>query len=235
MVKPGPEPGVIRLKKDGTPAKRMGRPPKSASKTDSSSQAVTKRRGRPPKSAAKSKTDSAPDTVAPPKRRGRAAKKQSSPQQQQKEQQQQESEQAQSSQVFPQDAIVLEVVGTSIQPAFVIQQHGVNSPDLTGAHEATDTADDKPEGILSKLPSKKDVATAKKLAVKKTQAMKKTASKKVSCELSNCLHTTTKLEVNPCLSCPQCQSLKVSQWFWTLLSDTPLLCMFYQQYRKWCC
>lgn len=182
MVKPGPEPGVIRLKKDGTPAKRMGRPPKSASKTDTSGQAITKRRGRPPKSAAKSNTDSAPDTVAPPKRRGRAVKAQSSPQQQQKEQQQQqqEAEQAQSSQVFPQDAIVLEVVGTSIQPAFVIQQHGVNSPDLTGAHEATDPAFDKPEGILSKLPSKKDVATAKKLAVKKTQAMKKTASKKAA-------------------------------------------------------
>ncbi len=96
------------------------------------------------------------------------------------QQQQQESEQAQSSQVHPQEVLVLEVVGTSIQPAFVIQQHGVNSPDLTSAHEATDTPDSKPEGILSKLPSKKDVATAKKLAVKKTQAMKKTASKKVS-------------------------------------------------------
>ena len=159
----------------------MGRPPKSATKPDAPAQAAPKRRGRPPKSASKSNTDSASNAASAPKRRGRPAKAKTTPQQsQQQQQQQQESEQAQSSQVRPQEALVLEVVGTSIQPAFVIQQHGVNSPDLTGAHEATDTPDSKPEGILSKLPSKKDVATAKKLAVKKTQAMKKTASKKVS-------------------------------------------------------
>ncbi len=178
MVKPEPKSGSIRMKKDGTPAKRMGRPPKSATKPDAPTQAPPKKRGRPPKSASKSNTDSASNAASAPKRRGRPAKARTTPQQGQ--QQQQESEQAQSSQVHPQEALVLEVVGTSIQPAFVIQQHGVNSPDLTGAHEATDTPDSKPEGILSKLPSKKDVATAKKLAVKKTQAMKKTASKKVS-------------------------------------------------------
>lgn len=177
MVKPEPKSGSIRLKKDGTPAKKMGRPPKSATKPDAHAQAAPKRRGRPPKSASKSNTGSASNAASAPKRRGRPAKAKSTPHQSQ-QQQQQESEQAQSSQVHPQEALVLEVVGTSIQPAFVIQQHGVNSPDLTGAHEATDTPDSKPEGILSKLPSKKDVATAKKLAVKKTQAMKKTASKK---------------------------------------------------------
>ncbi|KAL0033143.1 hypothetical protein WJX79_005326 [Trebouxia sp. C0005] len=179
MVKPEPKSGSMRMKKDGTPAKRMGRPPKSATKPDAPAQAAPKRRGRPPKSASKSNTDSASNAASAPKRRGRPAKAKPTPQQRhQQQQQQQVSEQAQSSQVHPQEALVLEVVGTSIQPAFVIQQHGVNSPDLTGAHEATDTPDSKPEGILSKLPSKKDVATAKKLAVKKTQAMKKTASMK---------------------------------------------------------
>lgn len=174
MAKPGPKPGFKRKNTNnaGQVAKKVGRPPKSASKDP---QAAPKRRGRPPKSAAKSETNATPNTAAAPKRRGRPPKAKPTPQQSQ-QQQNQEPEQAQSSHVQPQEALVLEVVGTSIQPAFVIQEHGVNSPDLTKANESTEG---KPEGILSRLPSKKDVATAKKLAVKKTQAMKKTASKKV--------------------------------------------------------
>ena len=175
MTKPGPKPGSKRKNTAAVqPAKkRIGRPPKSTSKDP---QAAPKRRGRPPKSAAKSGTDSAPDTA--PKRRGRPSKAKAAAAEQ-SEQQAQEPEQAQSSQVQPEEAIVLEVVGTSIQPAFVIQEHGVNSPDTRQAEESKDTPSDKPEGVLSKLPSKKQVANAKKLAVKKTQAMKKTASKKV--------------------------------------------------------
>lgn len=83
---------------------------------------------------------------------------------------------------------MLEVVGTSIQPAFVIQEHGVNSPDL--AH-AQGRPTDEPQGILSKLPSKKEVATAKKLAVKKTQTMKKTVTKKVPDAMLALLHIQT--------------------------------------------
>lgn len=181
MTKPGPKPGSKRKNTAAIqPAKkRVGRPPKSTSKD---AQAAPKRRGRPPKSAAKSGTDSAPDTA--PKRRGRPSKAKAAAaeqsEQQHEQQQAQEPEQAQSSQVLPEEAIVLEVVGTSIQPAFVIQEHGVNSPDTRQAEESKDTSSDKPEGVLSKLPSKKQVANAKKLAVKKTQAMKKTASKKAA-------------------------------------------------------
>ena len=175
MAKPGPKPGSKRKSTTGVTKRPAGRPPKSASKSDT--QAAPKRRGRPPKSASKPAPDSAPATspaTSPaPKRRGRPPKAKVEQGQQQPSQ---EAEQAQSSQV--QDAVVLEVVGTSIQPAFVIQQHGVNSPDLAQA-QAQDTFSDKPQGILSKLPSKKEVAIAKKLAVKKTQAMKKTAGKKV--------------------------------------------------------
>lgn len=172
MAKPGPKPGSKRKNTSDVAKRPVGRPPKSASKTDT--QAAPKRRGRPPKSASKAGSDSKPANPEGPKRRGRIPKAKAEADQQHHNQ---EPEQAQSSHVQPVEAIVLEVVGTSIQPAFVIQEHGVNSPDHANAQE---TSADKPQGILSKVPSKKEVATAKKLAVKKTQALKKTATKKVS-------------------------------------------------------
>lgn len=182
MAKPGPKP-VIK-NKNGEVRKRVGRPPRSASKDPQAApkdpQAAPKKRGRPLKSAPKANLDSAPDTAAAPKRRGRPVKAKTTAPQQSQQHQQQEQEQAQSSQIHLQEAILLEVVGTSIQPAFVIHEHGVNSPDLAKAPELKDTQGGKPEGILSRLPSKKEVATAKKLAVKKTQALKKTASKKAT-------------------------------------------------------
>lgn len=174
MAKPGPKPGSKRKNATGVAKRPVGRPPKSASKSDA--QAAPKRRGRPPKSASKAGSDPnlKPANSSAPKRRGRIAKAKAEADQQHHNQ---EPEQAQSSQVQPVEAVVLEVVGTSIQPAFVIQEHGVNSPDRANAQE---TPADKPQGILSRVPSKKEVATAKKLAVKKTQALKKTAAKKVS-------------------------------------------------------
>lgn len=172
MAKPGPKPGSKRKTTSGVAKRPVGRPPKSASKADT--QAAPKRRGRPPKSASKAGSDSKPASPDGPKRRGRIPKAKAEADQQHHNQ---EPEQAQSSQVQPVEAVVLEVVGTSIQPAFVIQEHGVSSPDHANAQE---TPADKPQGILSKVPSKKEVATAKKLAVKKTQALKKTATKKVS-------------------------------------------------------
>ena len=177
MAKPGPKPGSKRKSATGVAKRPVGRPPKSASKTDA--QAAPKRRGRPPKSS-KAGSDSKPSNPSAPKRRGRIAKAKAEADQQHHNQ---EPEQAQSSQVQPVEAIVLEVVGTSIQPAFVIQEHGVNSPDHANAQE---TPADKPQGILSKVPSKKEVATAKKLAVKKTQALKKTATKKVNGSRTAC-------------------------------------------------
>ena len=175
MAKPGPKPGSKRKNTAGMAKRPTNKAAKSVTNTDT--QAAPKRRGRPPKSASKPAPDSAPATspVTSPaaKRRGRPPKAKAEHSQQHHNQ---EPEQAQSSHVQPQEAVVLEVVGTSIQPAFVIQEHGVNSPDL--AH-AQDRPTDEPQGILSKLPSKKEVATAKKLAVKKTQTMKKTATKKV--------------------------------------------------------
>ena len=172
MAKPGPKPGSKKKHASGIAKRPVGRPPKSASKNDT--QAAPKRRGRPPKSASKATSDSKPAKSPAPKRRGRIAKAKAEAEQQHHNQ---EPEQAQSSQVQPVEAVVLEVVGTSIQPAFVIQEHGVNSPDNANAQE---TPADKSQGILSNVPSKKEVATAKKLAVKKTQALKKTATKKVS-------------------------------------------------------
>lgn len=177
MAKPGPKPGSKRKNTAGVVKRPVGRPPKSASKTDAQpATQPAKRRGRPPKSASKpSEADPTRLSRDLPvsKRRGRPAKAKAEAGQQHHNQ---EAEQAQSSQVQPRQAIVLEVVGTSIQPAFVIQEHGVNSPDQPAAQET-----DKTQGVLSKLLSKKEVATAKKLAVKKTQAMKKTAVKKVGC------------------------------------------------------
>lgn len=175
MTKPGPKPGSKRKNTSGVAKRPVGRPPKSASKTDTQdTQAAPKRRGRPPKSASKAGSDSKPANPPGPKRRGRIAKAKAEADQQHHNQ---EPEQAQSSQVQPVEAIVLEVVGTSIQPAFVIQERGVNSPDHANTQ---DTPADKPQGVLSKVPSKKEVAVAKRLAVKKTQALKKTATKKVS-------------------------------------------------------
>ncbi|KAL3136919.1 hypothetical protein ABBQ32_006526 [Trebouxia sp. C0010 RCD-2024] len=182
MAKPTPKPGSKRKATAGVVKRPVGRPPKSASKTDiQPASQPAKRRGRPPKSASKPSpvdpTTSPKDSPAP-KRRGRPAKAKADTGRQHHNQ---EPEQAQSSQVHPLQAVVLEVVGTSIQPAFVIQEHGINSPD----HHTVDSPDrptaqepEKPQGVLSKLPSKKDVATAKRLAIKKTQAMKKTATKK---------------------------------------------------------
>ena len=185
MAKPGPKPGSKRKNTSGVAKRPVGRPPKSASKNDT--QAAPKRRGRPPKSASKTASDSTPANPPGPKRRGRPAKAKADADQQHHNQ---ELEQAQSSQVQPVEAVVLEVVGTSIQPAFVIQEHGVNSPNHANTQE---TPADKPQGILSKMPSKKEVATAKKLAVKKTQALKKTATRKVSdCRQNSmlCEHST---------------------------------------------
>lgn len=170
MAKPGPKPGSKKKDASGVVKRPVGRPPKSA-KTDT--QAAPKRRGRPPKSASKAGPDSNAANPSVPKRRGRPAKAKADTDQQHHNQ---EPEQAQSSQVQPTEAVILEVVGTSIQPAFVIQEHGVNSPNHASAQE---TPADKPQGILNKVPSKKEVATAKRLAVKKIQALKKTATKKV--------------------------------------------------------
>ena len=180
MAKPGPKPGSKRKSTLFVVKRPVGRPPKSASKTDTQAapktdiQAAPKRRGRPPKSASKPVPDADSENPSAPKRRGRIARAKAEVGQQHHNQ---EPEQAESSQVQPVEAVVLEVVGTSIQPAFVIQQHGVHSPNPASAQESLA---DKPQGILSKAPSKKEVAAAKKLAVKKTQAMKKTATKKVS-------------------------------------------------------
>lgn len=171
MAKPGPKPGSKRKDTSGVVKRPVGRPPKSASKTDT--QAAPKRRGRPPKSASKAGPDSTATNKPAPKRRGRTAKAKAEADQQHHNQ---EPEQAQSSQVQPAEAVILEVVGTSIQPAFVIQEHGVHSPNHASAQEIPA---EKPQGTLNKVPSKKELATAKKLAVKKTQAVKKTATKKV--------------------------------------------------------
>ena len=90
-----------------------------------------------------------------------------------------EQEQAHSSQ-NPQEEILLEVVGTSIQPSFVIQPP--SSPRALVVQESSPAVDT--EGLLTKVPSKREVkrqaTVAKKLALKKTQSLKKVASKKVS-------------------------------------------------------
>ncbi|KAL3148272.1 hypothetical protein ABBQ38_013738 [Trebouxia sp. C0009 RCD-2024] len=184
MAKPGPKPGSKRKATAGVVKRPVGRPPKSASKPDAQpASQPAKRRGRPPKSASKpSPVDftSSPKDSPVPKRRGRPAKAKADAGRQHHNQ---ELEQAQSSQVQPVQAIVLEVVGTSIQPAFVIHEHGINPPDhptVNSPDHPTAQEADKPQGVLSKVPSKKEVATAKRLAIKKTQSMKKTATKKAA-------------------------------------------------------
>ena len=177
MVKPGPKPKTKPITDNQAPnsqvvKRKPGRPPKNASQQD---KPAPKRRGRPPKNAIKADTDSSPAATklakqTAPKRRGRPPKVKTGA----SETTEQHQEQAQSSQVKDQDAIVLEVVGTSIQPSFVIQD-----PSSPRSLVLTEASPGSAEGLLSKLPSRKEATMAKKLAVKKTQAMKKSTAKKV--------------------------------------------------------
>ena len=190
--KPG-RPRKTPLKEDNPAPKRRGRPPKNAPKANADSGATPatlntsdspapKRMGRPPKNAAKAdvNTDASPTvpkkTKAPgTKRMGRPPKVKTTPEQHQ--------EQAQSSQAEAQEPVVLEVVGTSIQPSFVVQDP--SSPRLLVVTEASPGSS---QGLLNKLPSRKEASMAKKLAVKKTQAMKKSTVKKVgNCARNNAL------------------------------------------------
>lgn len=179
MVKPGPKPKPKTLTDTQAPnsqvvKRKPGRPAKDASQQD---KPAAKRRGRPPKIATNAGTDGSP--AAPkqakqtaPKRRGRPPKVKTGASETTKQHQ----EQAQSSQVHGQDSVVLEVVGTSIQPSFVIQD-----PSSPRSLVLTEASPGSTEGLLSKLPSRKEAKMAKKLAVKRTQAMKKSTAKKVSC------------------------------------------------------
>lgn len=177
MAKPGPKPGS-RRKTTGSKvlkvqlAKAEDIPASSAVNQD---KPAPKRRGRPPKNAAKLNADVTGSPAAPakktPKRLGRPPKVKTQP----KESPEQQQEQAQSSQFDAQDPMILEVVGTSIQPSFVIQD-----PSSPRALVVTEAAPGNTESLLSKLPSKKEANMAKKLAVKKTKAMKKSTAKKVS-------------------------------------------------------
>lgn len=177
MAKPGPKPKSNRkVTGKRAPKTQLAQTAeRPASPTANQEQPAPKRRGRPPKNAPKvnAHTDriSSPAKKATPKRVGKPPKVRthtdSDPEQHQ--------EQAQSSQVEAQEPMVLEFVGTSIQPSFVIQD-----PSSPRALAVPETLPGNTEGLLDKLPSKKEAKMAKKLAVKKTKAMKKSTAKKVT-------------------------------------------------------